>query len=100
MILVDLERRCVVDLLRDRISGRLAARLRGQHGIRIMVRDQSTEYSPASPSGCRRTRGGALGPPWSDGQREGHITKLQRLKREMYSRTNFHLLRRRVLLAA
>ena len=42
----------------------------------------------------------ALTTPWSNAQAEGHITKLKLLKRQMYGRANFDLLRRRVLLAA
>ena len=44
--------------------------------------------------------GAALTLPWSSGQTEGHITKLKLIKRQMYGRANFDLLRRRVLLAA
>ena len=42
----------------------------------------------------------ALTLPWSSGQTEGQITKLKLIKRQMYGRANFDLLRRRVLLAA
>lgn len=42
----------------------------------------------------------ALTTPWSNAQAEGQITKLKLLKRQMYGRANFDLLRRRVLLAA
>jgi len=42
----------------------------------------------------------ALTTPWSNGQTEGQITKLKLLKRQMYGRASFDLLRRRVLLAA
>jgi transposase len=42
----------------------------------------------------------ALTQPWSSGQAEGQITRLKLLKRSMYGRANFDLLRRRVLLAA
>jgi transposase len=42
----------------------------------------------------------ALTLPWSSGQAEGQITKLKLLKRSMYGRASFDLLRRRVLLAA
>jgi len=42
----------------------------------------------------------ALATPWSNAQSEGHVTKLKLLKRQMYGRANFDLLRRRVLLAA
>ena len=42
----------------------------------------------------------ALTTPWSNAQAEGQITKLKLLKRLMYGRAGFDLLRRRVLLAA
>ena len=38
-----------------------------------------------------------LSEPWSNGQTEGQITKLKLLKRQMYGRASFELLRRRVL---
>lgn len=41
----------------------------------------------------------AVGLPWSNGQTEGQVTRLKLLKRQMYGRANFDLLRRRVLLA-
>ena len=42
----------------------------------------------------------ALTTPWSNGQSEGQITKVKLLKRRMYGRANFDLLRCRVLLAS
>jgi hypothetical protein len=42
----------------------------------------------------------ALTTSWSNGQAEGQITKLKLLKRSMYGRASFDLLRRRMLLAA
>ena len=42
----------------------------------------------------------ALTRPWSNAQAEGQITKLKLIKRLMYGRAGFDLLRRRVLLAA
>ena len=39
----------------------------------------------------------ALSLPWSQGQVEGHITRLKFLKRQMYGRAHFGLLRSRVL---
>jgi len=42
----------------------------------------------------------AVSLPYSNGQTEGLITKLKLLKRSMYGRASFELLRRRVLLAA
>ena len=41
----------------------------------------------------------ALTQPWSSGQAEGQINRLKMLKRQMYGRAGFDLLRRRVLLA-
>lgn len=41
----------------------------------------------------------ALTTPWSNAQSEGQITKLKLIKRQMYGRANFDLLRRRVLLS-
>jgi transposase len=37
---------------------------------------------------------------WSNGQVEGHVNRLKLLKRQMYGRANFDLLRQRVLHAA
>jgi transposase len=42
----------------------------------------------------------ALTLPWSSGQAEGQINRLKFLKRQMYGRASFELLRRRVLLAS
>jgi transposase len=42
----------------------------------------------------------AISSPYSNGQTEGQVTKLKLLKRSMYGRASFELLRRRVLLAA
>jgi transposase len=38
--------------------------------------------------------------PWSQGQTEGQVTKLKLIRRQMYGRGNFDLLRKRVLRAA
>lgn len=42
----------------------------------------------------------ALTLPWSTGQVEGHITRLKLVKRQMYGRAGFPLLRQRILHAA
>lgn len=42
----------------------------------------------------------ALSLPWSNGQLEGQINRLKTLKRQMYGRASFDLLRRRFLAAA
>lgn len=40
----------------------------------------------------------ALMMPWSNGQVEGQINKLKTIKRQMYGRAGFELLRKRVIL--
>ncbi len=42
----------------------------------------------------------ALTEPWSTGPVEGHITRVKLVKRQMFGRANFDLLRQRVLYAA
>jgi transposase len=42
----------------------------------------------------------ALSYEWSQGQVEGQITRLKLIKRQMYGRANFDLLKQRVLAAA
>ena len=54
-------------------------------------------------AGLRRDQAAVLAAatlPYSNGQTEAQITKLKLLKRSMYGRASFELLRRRVLLAA
>ena len=41
---------------------------------------------------------GAFGSPWSQGQVEGQVNRLKLLKRQMYGRAGFALLRKRTLL--
>jgi transposase len=50
--------------------------------------------------GLRRDYGavlGALQEPWSNGPVEAHVHRLKLIKRGMYGRANFDLLRQRVL---
>jgi transposase len=42
----------------------------------------------------------ALAYEWNSGQLEGHVTKTKLVKRQMYGRAKFDLLRKRVLLAS
>jgi transposase len=51
-------------------------------------------------AGLHRDKAGvmaALTLPWSDGPVEGQVTRLKIIKRQMYGRANFDLLRPRVL---
>lgn len=38
------------------------------------------------------------GVPWSSGTVEGHVNRIKMLKRQMYGRASFALLRKRVIL--
>ena len=70
------------------------------------LEDASTSGLPEFHSfatGLRRDHSAlaaAVSLPYRTGQTEGQITKLKLLKRSMYGRASFELLRRRVLLAA
>ena len=48
----------------------------------------------------RRAVAAAIATPWSTSPAEGQITRLKTIKRSMYGRAGFHLLRQRVLIAA
>jgi len=39
----------------------------------------------------------ALSLPWNNGQTEGQVNRLKLIKRQMYGRANFDLLRKRVI---
>ncbi|TXS40057.1 transposase [Streptomyces sp. OR43] len=43
---------------------------------------------------------GGLTLPWSSGVVEGHVNRIKMIKRQMYGRAGFGLLRKRVLLAS
>jgi transposase len=90
------------------LTERFTALLReGQADIlEAWLEDASTSGLPEFHSfvtGLRRDQPAimaAVSLPYSNGQTEGQITKLKLLKRSMYGRASFALLRRRVLLAA
>ena len=48
----------------------------------------------------RRAVAAAIATPWSTSPAEGQITRLKAIKRSMYGRAGFHLLRQRILMAA
>jgi transposase len=90
------------------LSQRFTSLLREGHadGLHSWVEDAAASGLPEFRSfaaGLRRDETAvmaAISLPYSNGQTEGHVTKLKLLKRSMYGRASFGLLRRRVLLAA
>jgi hypothetical protein len=77
---------------------RMRAMSSGQTPIRDLPR---TGRTAGRPAGVDTTRGRLVRElAHSNDQTEGQITKLKLLKRSMYGRASFELLRRRVLLAA
>jgi len=60
----------------------------GLHGLKALVNGFATDYEAIRA---------AFSSPYSNGQLEGQITRLKLLKRQMYGRANFDLLRLRVL---
>ena len=84
-----------VGMVRDREAGRLDGWLEGARGGPPELRSFA--------EGLRRDRAAvaaALSEEWSNGQTEGQVTRLKLIKRSMYGRANFDLLRKRVLRAA
>lgn len=85
-----------VEIVRDRQGGKLGqwlcdAEASGVHEIQEFVR-KARQDEDAVRAGCTL--------PVSNGQTEGKITKLKAIKRQMYGRAKFDLLRQRALYAA
>ncbi|MFQ5502669.1 MAG: transposase [Phycisphaerae bacterium] len=58
------------------------------HELKVFARGLKSDY---------RAVEAALTLPWSNGPVEGHINRLKLIKRQMYGRASFDLLRQRVL---
>jgi transposase len=86
----------------------------GQRFVRMVKERQSSELKhwldDVGKSGIEALKGfakgieqdlaavtNALSLPWSNGQTEGQVNRLKLIKRQMYGRANFDLLRKRVL---
>jgi transposase len=71
--------------------------------LRSWLQDAASSLLASFASGLQADESAvaaALDEPWSNGQTEGHITKLKLVKREMYGRAKLDLLRARLLGAA
>ena len=90
-ILVDLERRRVVDVLAVRTADAVATWLAAHPGIQIISRDRHGPYADAVRRGAPQARQVSNGPV------EGHINRLKMLRRQMYGRGSVELLRARLL---
>ena len=85
-----------------------AGRVRERRGAELDAWLEAAKVSDSAP--LRRFAAGlcrdldavraGLSEPWSNGQTEGQIHRLKLLKRQMYGRAGFAVLRNRVLLAA
>lgn len=107
------ERRFVTQLLQDCPEVKLAQSLAQQ--FIVMIRERQVDaleewMTNATASGISEMRGfvtglrrdlsaikAALTSEWSNGQVEGQVNRLKTIKRQMYGRANFDLLRQRVL---
>ena len=72
-------------------------------GWRAAVTERQLPDLESYASGLDRDQAAVLAAltlPWSNGQTEGQVNRLKTLKRQMYGRANFDLLRKRVLHAA
>jgi transposase len=110
----------VADLLPDRSAESTEQWLLAHPGAEIISRDRASLYAAAAAKAAwpawqsatlasplanfaRRLQRdehaflAALQPPWSDGPVEGHVHRLKLIKRSMYGRAKFDLLRLRVL---
>ena len=79
---------------------RTAGRVRPRHLARRRVRRTDGLVRPRPPRRSSQPSRRLSSLPWSNGQTEGHITKLKLVKRQMYGRAKLDLLRARLLGAA
>lgn len=110
-ILCDLERHRPVELLPERSSQAFADWLKEHPGVEIISRDRGDWLAKArgadGPIELQRFGKGleddlmavraALAVPWSNGQTEGQVNRLKLIKRQMFGRAKFDLLRQRFL---
>ena len=82
-----------VDMVRERQSSALTSWLEDATRSRIEALKQFASGIKQDLAAVTN----ALSLPWSNGQTEGQVNRLKLIKRQMYGRANFDLLRRRVL---
>ena len=113
-IIVDLERREVVDVLADRSAATTANWFKDHPNVEVVSRDRAGLYAEAARKGAPQALQvadrfhltirqdleavrHAVSEPWSNGQTEGQINKLKTLKRAMHGRAGVDLLRARMM---
>ena len=89
-IVIDLERRTMIDILPDRERGTVANWFRANRQIAAFAAGIRTDQTVVHA---------AIFEPWSSGQVEGQITRLKLVKRQMYGRANLDLLKARLMAA-
>ncbi len=106
--LEQLRERCPELAAAQELAGRFARIMREGEEERLAGWFRAVEMSSLSEirtfaKGVRQDEAAvraAISLPWSSGQVEGQVNRLKLVKRQMYGRANFDLLRRRVLRAA
>jgi transposase len=73
---------------------------RGHHYGTILMHIDTRRPIDLLPGRATATVAARLSPRYSSGTAEGHNNKIKTIKRQMFGRANFDLLRKRVLLAA
>jgi transposase len=84
-----------LQMMRERRGGELAGWLERAKASKFV----DIENFAAGIQRDQAAVAGGLGEEWNNGQLEGQVNRLKLLKRSMYGRANFALLRRRVLYA-
>lgn len=81
----------------DMVRSRKAGEFRGWLGKSLSCRAKGFETFARSLKRERPAVEAALSLPYSNGQTEGQVNRLKTIKRQMYGRASFGLLRRRFL---
>ena len=88
---------------RDLIDGfQMMIRSKAGGALETWIRDAAGSLLGSFVKGIvadKKAIAAAIVEPWSNGQTEGQITKLKRIKRQMYGRANLDLLRARLCTA-